>query len=63
MFLFDITLTFLTGFYDNEGNLILEYREIFIKYIGGWFSLDFVALFPFDQVISYFNNGESQNSN
>ena len=51
LFLLDILLNFVTGYYDNENNLVLDFKPIIQRYICSWFMLDFIALFPFDSIM------------
>lgn len=43
-------INFLSCHYDENNQLVCNFKEIFIYYIFGWFSIDFVALFPFDKI-------------
>ncbi len=64
LFLGDIVLTFLTGYRDKkvEGGVVLDCRQVCVKYWKGWFVIDAFATFPF-QMIEYVFAGESNNYN
>lgn len=48
IFSIDIFLNFLTAYFDNEENLIVNKKKIAINYLTGWFLLDFLSTLPFD---------------
>ena len=48
MFLCDIILIFNTSFFDEEFTLIQDRKSIALSYMSGWFSIDLVAIIPFD---------------
>ncbi|KAK3265393.1 hypothetical protein CYMTET_25921 [Cymbomonas tetramitiformis] len=48
LFLFDIFLTFRTGFHDKEGLPVLDPSRIRTRYLASTFLIDFVATFPFE---------------
>ncbi|XP_051160814.1 potassium/sodium hyperpolarization-activated cyclic nucleotide-gated channel 1-like [Leptopilina boulardi] len=53
IFLFDIILTFLTGYYDIETrNVIFDPKIVAQKYIGSYFFLDLLTIFP-EELIDY----------
>lgn len=59
VFAVDFLLNFVTDFEDKEGKTVRSYREIAIRYLRGWFCLDFAALIPlmfigFPEVENYF---------
>jgi len=45
-FLADLALNFHTAFY-RDGNLVMQHKAIFLKYIQSWFVLDVISSFPF----------------
>ena len=48
LFVFDIIIIFNSAFY-NEFNEILDDRKVIAKnYLTGWFTIDVVAIIPFD---------------
>jgi hypothetical protein len=59
MFLLDIILIFNTTFYDDEFKLVKDRKTIARSYISGWFSIDLVAIVPFD--ILFGGTGEIKN--
>jgi len=50
-FALDIVLNFLTGFF-HDGHLVMKQGDIIRYYLLGWFAIDFLATFPFDEVFS-----------
>ena len=51
IFFIDIILNFLTAYFDNEDNLIVDKKKIVINYLTGWFLLDLLSTLPFDQIL------------
>ena len=45
-FWFDIVLNFRTGYYDRHGQLVIDQKQIAIKYVTGWFPIDVVSCLP-----------------
>eukprot|EP00929_Paragymnodinium_shiwhaense_P052232 TRINITY_DN26173_c0_g1_i2.p1 TRINITY_DN26173_c0_g1~~TRINITY_DN26173_c0_g1_i2.p1 ORF type:complete len:681 (-),score=171.11 TRINITY_DN26173_c0_g1_i2:361-2403(-) len=41
----DMPITFLTGFYDKDGDLVMDLKIIICKYVRGFFMLDVLILF------------------
>lgn len=56
-FMFDIVLNFNLSYYER-GDLIVERKLIAINYLKLWFWIDFVAVFPYDELLS----GDTNNS-
>eukprot|EP01083_Nonionella_stella_P064890 169591_1 len=56
LFIVDITINFNTAF-ERGTELIIDRRSIVKHYFSTWFTLDFVASFPFDFVMSLINGG------
>lgn len=52
IFMIDIILLLLTGFYDKTGTLNSNYKIIFIKYLKTWLLFDLVINFPY-QLLQY----------
>ena len=49
----DIIVFFNSSYYDSKTNRYVTSRKQIAKnYLCGWFILDFIAVFPFDKVIS-----------
>lgn len=42
----DILLNFRTAFYDEIGELVIARKKICVKYLRGWFLLDFLSCLP-----------------
>ena len=47
-FFLDILVTFNSAFYDIDQDLIDDRKEIAKNYLFGWFTIDLVAIIPFD---------------
>ena len=45
-FVFDIVLSFITCYYNEEGLLVAENRKLIARYVQGWFFLDLVSVIP-----------------
>ena len=53
LFIVDMLLNLRTVYYDEEGQLVLQPRTIYRKYLcSHWFVIDFLAVFPFDIIVS-----------
>ena len=46
-FLTDIVLTFFTTIETENGQLVTDKRQIAIKYLKGWFTIDLLTSIPF----------------
>lgn len=46
----DIIVNFLSSFYDSNNQLIFRFKDIFIKYLQGWFFIDLLSVLPFDEL-------------
>ena len=47
-FYLDFILSFFSGYHDvEEQKKVFEFRKIAIKYLKGWFIIDFISIFPF----------------
>lgn len=51
-FMFDVLLNFRTGYFTEDGELIMDWRKGAVYYAKTWFLLDFVSSFPFSDVTS-----------
>ncbi|OQR96174.1 cyclic nucleotide-binding protein [Achlya hypogyna] len=49
-FAIDILLSFRTGYFDDEGHLTMNTRQIAERYLKGWFWIDLVSTFPIGSV-------------
>ena len=47
LFLADLILNFFFAYYDEDEKLIYDRKKIALKYLTGWFIIDFVAIVPF----------------
>ena len=54
----DILLNFRTTYVNKKGEVVLCPRKIALNYIKGWFVLDLMAAFPFDQILEFIAVGE-----
>ena len=54
IFMVDVSLCFLTAFYDSKGMLVRDLKEIGARYCKSWFLPDIGGSFPFDNVVSLF---------
>ena len=49
LFLVDLILTFMTTFTDHFTNVeVTNHKRIAIKYLKGWFFVDFLSILPFE---------------
>lgn len=48
IFTIDVFLNFCTGYYTFDGDLIMKHKQIGIRYLKTWFTLDVLSTFPFD---------------
>ena len=64
LFMFDLFLSFNTGYITHANKLILDRRLIAMNYVRGWFVVDLAASVPFDLIIQAFesSNGSSDNN-
>ena len=50
-FYLDFFLSFITGFRESEDMPVeTDLKKIAFKYLGGWFLVDFVSIFPFNYI-------------
>ena len=61
IFIFDIVMTFNTGFY-KKGYLVMKRRDIVIEYMKSWFLIDLVASFPYSWLFKIIGDDESPSS-
>jgi hypothetical protein len=59
LFFLDILVNFISAYFDTEGNIVTNRRQIAATYAKSWFLLDVIACFPFD----YVANGPDEESN
>lgn len=50
LFLIDIVFNFNTAEYDEDFELVEDRCTIAHNYLTGWFSIDLLAIFPFDAI-------------
>lgn len=51
-FFFDILIIFNTAYYDEEMEIIADRETIGKSYLSGWFTIDFIAIVPFDIIMN-----------
>ena len=51
-FFFDIIISFLSAFQDDDMQIIDDLRIVGKNYIFGWFFIDLVSIFPFDLLLT-----------
>jgi len=52
LFLLDILVVFNTAYYDEDVDLVDDRKQIAKNYLKGWFTIDLLAIIPFDKIIS-----------
>ena len=52
LFLMDILVVFNTAYYDDDVDLVDDRKQIAKTYVKGWFTIDLLAIIPFDKIIS-----------
>lgn len=52
LFGIDIIVIFNTAYYDLEVELIDDRKEIAKFYLSGWFTIDLLAIIPFDRIMN-----------
>lgn len=57
----DIIIIFFSAFYDENFQIVDNFKDIARNYIFGWFLLDLMAITPFDEFSQ--NQSEDQSSN
>ena len=62
LFAVDIIVIFFTATYDDDFVLVDNLGRIASMYLGGWFLLDLLAIFPFDQGYGGDNAKDSNSS-
>ena len=52
-FYVDVVLNFFSSYYHHDTKEeIKEHNEIMKKYLYGWFSIDFISVFPFNEFMN-----------
>ena len=57
-FFIDICVIFNTAFYDQDFKIVDNRKEIAIEYLKGWFTIDLVAVIPFEILFGTTNLNE-----
>ena len=60
-FSIDMILNFNTGFYER-GDLVTKRKKIALHYLKSWFAIDFVSVFPLDNVLNLIDDQETGDS-
>jgi len=47
-FFIDIFMNFFTAYYDEDFEIVDDYKAIFKNYFFGWFLIDLISVIPFD---------------
>lgn len=48
LFLIDIIVIFNSAYYNDDSEIIDDRKEIANSYLRGWFTIDLLAIIPFD---------------
>lgn len=51
----DILMTFFTAFENEHNEIVDDCRIVFVKYITGWFIIDFASIIPIDYIFQIIN--------
>jgi len=51
IFLSDMILTFFSAYHDKDYNLVEGHKSISINYLKTWFTIDILAIFPFQLIL------------
>ena len=62
-FFLDILVCFNSAFYDFDNDLIDNRKEIAKNYLLGWFTIDIVAIIPFDVMLENIASAEARDFN
>ena len=46
--MFDIFVTLISAYEDDNGNLVTDFKVISSSYVKSWFALDCIVCFPFE---------------
>lgn len=53
LFTIDMFLNFVVTYQDPETHFFVNnYKKVFLKYLKGWFIIDFLSIFPFELIIN-----------
>lgn len=55
----DIVLNFFKAYYDASEDIVDDRKKIALTYLTSWFFVDFVSIFPINQIISMQKNYSS----
>ena len=57
-FCLDMAINFNTAYVDErEGRIVEDRRRIALRYLKGWFAIDFLSTVPFDRIFALFGGG------
>ena len=62
-FFMDILVCFNSAFYDYDNDLVDNRKEIARNYMLGWFTIDLVAIIPFDILLENIANSSARDLN
>ncbi|CAK92730.1 unnamed protein product (macronuclear) [Paramecium tetraurelia] len=60
LFWIDLWINMFSGYYDEEGKLVVQKRTVILKYLKGWFLLDFISCLPLTYMIDSSNSNDGQ---
>ncbi len=47
----DIIINFFSAYYDKNDDIIIDKKKIAVRYLKGWFLIDFLGVFPVSLLI------------
>jgi hypothetical protein len=53
LFAFQIIVSFFLAFEEESMVIVDDMKKIAIRYIKGWFAIDFISIFPIDIILEY----------
>jgi len=56
IFSIDILINFVSAVHNDDFDLIDDHKQVALYYLRGWFILDFLAIVPFDIILSSSSN-------
>jgi len=62
LFFVDFVVNCMSGFYDNDGKVVLSRGKILLAYLKGWLVIDLVACIPFSLIDTSSSNSNSGSS-
>ncbi|CAG9335933.1 unnamed protein product [Blepharisma stoltei] len=56
LYFIDVLINCILAYYDNDMNVIISHKKIFLNYLTGWFFIDLCPCVPFDMIIQAYKN-------